>query len=148
MTTGALQHGAAHSDDAPGPRILVVEDHRHTVFLLEFMLQRAGFDVVVATDGNAAMRHIDSGPVVDLVLLDLMLPYATGFQVLRRLRGNGDWVNVPVIVVSGKELEQDITQAFDSGANDYLTKPFKPGELLSRIRHHIDIARRLTGATP
>ena len=94
------------------------------------------------------MRHIDSGPVVDLVLLDLMLPYATGFQVLRQLRGNGDWVNVPVIVVSGKELEQDITQAFDSGANDYLTKPFKPGELLSRIRHHIDIARRLTGATP
>ena len=146
MTSGALQHGAALPEGASGPRILVVEDHRHTVYLLEFMLERAGFVVTVARDGNAAIAEIENGAPADLVLLDLMLPYASGFQVLRKLRGNGRWMHVPVIVVSAKVLEQDITQAFETGADDYVTKPFKPGELLARIRHCLEVARRLRAA--
>ncbi len=146
MTTGALQHGAALPEEAEGPRVLVVEDHRHTVYLLEFMLERAGFRVTVAHDGNAAIAEIENGTPADFVLLDLMLPYASGYQVLRKLRGNGDWMDVPVIVVSGKVLEQDITRAFDTGADDYVTKPFKPGELLARIRHRLEVAQRLLAA--
>ncbi|MEO0615515.1 MAG: response regulator transcription factor [Pseudomonadota bacterium] len=143
MTSGALQHGTVLPDDSAGPRILVVEDHQHTAYLLEFMLERAGFAVSVAADGNAALRAIAEDTPADLVLLDLMLPYASGFQVLRKLRGDKAWMGVPVIVVSGKVLEQDITRAFDTGADDYVAKPFKPGELLARIRHSLDIARRL-----
>lgn len=126
----------------------MVEDHRHTAYLLEFMLERAGFAVTTATDGNAAMQIIANEAPVDLVLLDLMLPYASGFQVLRKLRGDHQWMGVPVIVVSAKVLEQDIMRAFETGADDYVTKPFKPGELLARIRRSLEVARRLRAGAP
>jgi len=72
-----------------------------------------------------------------LVLLDLMLPYVSGFQLLSEIRENPAWRHVPVLVVSAKVLESDVVRALDLGANDFITKPFRPQELLARIRRVI-----------
>lgn len=125
-------------------RILVVEDNDHVAYLLEFLLQRAGYDVVVAANGRDAQKAIEELPPVDLVLLDLMLPYVSGFQLIEEIRDNPTWQAVPIIVLSGKVLEEDIVQALDLGANDFVTKPFRPEELLARLRRRVaDSERRV-----
>lgn len=116
---------------------LVVEDNEHAAYLLEFMLKRSGFDVTVAANGRDARELIATLPPVDVVLLDLMLPYVSGFQLLNDMRDNKSWQHVPVLVVSAKVLEEDIVHALDAGANDYVTKPFRPQELLARVRRAI-----------
>jgi DNA-binding response OmpR family regulator len=115
-------------------RVLVVEDNEHTAHLLEFMLQRAGYDVLTALNGRDAQEILDNEEPVDIILLDLMLPYVSGFELIAIARDNPEWCYVPILVVSGKVLEQDIVKALDLGANDYVTKPFRPQELLARVR--------------
>ena len=128
-----------------GPTALVVEDNEHAAYLLEFMLRRAGFEVLVAGDGREASAVIEGSGPVDVVILDLMLPYVSGYQLLSDIRDHPDWRHVPVIVVSAKVLENDVVRALDLGANDYVTKPFRPQELLARIRRCIaDQERRLS----
>lgn len=116
------------------PTALVVEDNEHAAYLLEFMLHRADFEVLVASDGREASAVVEGSGPVDVVLLDLMLPYVSGYQLLSDIRDNPDWRHVPVIVVSAKVLEGDVVRALDLGANDYVMKPFRPQELLARIR--------------
>lgn len=118
-------------------RVLVVEDNAHTAYLLKFMLQRAGYDVLIATNGRDAQSVIDNVSPVDVILLDLMLPYMSGEQLISELRDNPAWQRVPIIVISGKVLEKDVVKALDLGANDYVTKPFRPHELLARVRRMI-----------
>jgi len=118
----------------PVTRVLVVEDNTHTAYLLDFMLQRVGYDAIVAANGRDALSVIENVSPVDVILLDLMLPYVSGYQVIQEVRSNPVWQHVPIIVLSGKVLEQDIVRALDLGASDYVTKPFKPQELLARIR--------------
>jgi DNA-binding response OmpR family regulator len=125
---------AAQIQESAKETALVVEDNEHAAYLLEFMLRRAGFEVMVAGDGREASALIESSAPVDVVLLDLMLPYVSGYKLLSDIRDNRDWCHVPVIVVSAKVLESDIVRALDLGANDYVTKPFRPQELLARIR--------------
>jgi len=69
-----------------------------------------------------------------LVLLDVMLPYVDGFELLRKIRAQVTWSKVPIIMLTAKSQEQTIVRALDQGANDYIVKPFRPGELLARIR--------------
>lgn len=128
---------AVDSQSLKTHRALVVEDNEHAACLLEFLLERAGFDVTVARNGRDAAAVIDNLPRVDVVVLDLLLPYVSGFQLLGMLREDREWMQVPVIVVSAKVLEEDIVQALDLGANDYVTKPYRPKELLARIRRLI-----------
>ncbi|MDH5501276.1 MAG: response regulator [Gammaproteobacteria bacterium] len=118
----------------PVNRVLVVEDNAHTAYLLEFMLQRVGYDPIIAANGRDALSAIDNVSPVDVILLDLMLPYVSGYQIIQDIRSNPLWQHVPIIVLSGKVLEQDIVKALDLGATDYVSKPFKPQELLARIR--------------
>lgn len=115
-------------------RILVVEDNEHVSYMLSFLLRRAGYDVIAVSNGRDAQSAIENIEPVDVILLDLMLPYISGYQLIEEIRGNPDWVRVPIVVLSGKVLEEDIVQALDLGANDYVTKPFRPEELLARIR--------------
>jgi len=115
-------------------RALVVEDNEHVCHMLEFILERAGYDVTAVHNGRDAAAAIDNIKPVDVVILDLMLPYVSGYQLIRDIRDNPDWQHVPIVVVSGKVLEQDIVRALDLGANDYVTKPFRPNELLARLR--------------
>lgn len=128
---------AIPAEDFRMHRALVVEDNEHVAYMLQFMLQRAGYDVILAANGRDALAAIENIEPVDAILLDLMLPYVSGFQIISDVRANHDWKYVPIVVLSGKVLEEDIIQALDLGANDYVTKPFRPDELLARLRRVI-----------
>ena len=112
-------------------------------YMLEFMLERAGYDVIMAENGRDAKAAIDNIEPVDVVLLDLMLPYVSGYQLITEIRDNHAWQYVPIVVLSGKVLEEDIVRALDLGANDYVTKPFRPEELLARLRRAVADNERL-----
>lgn len=112
------------------PRILVVEDEPRMLDFIRVSLQQRAFAVIEAYDGEEALRRIrEEGP--DLVLLDLYLPDVDGFDLLRRIR---DMTTVPVIVVTVRDDERDKIRGLDLGADDYVTKPFSPGELAARIK--------------
>jgi len=115
-------------------RALVVEDNEHVLYMLDFILHRAGYDVISVKNGRDAQTSIENLPPVDIVVLDLMLPYVSGYQLITDIRDDPEWQHVPIIVLSGKVLEDDIVKALDLGANDYVTKPFRPEELLARMR--------------
>jgi two-component system alkaline phosphatase synthesis response regulator PhoP len=133
------------SDPAQMPkpgRILVVEDNEHAAFLMRFLLERAGYEVTLSPDGRDALEKLTSMEPPDLVVLDLMLPYLSGYQVLIEARKNPAWADVPVIVVTARTLEMDAVRALETGANDFVRKPFQPEELLARIRRAIELSRR------
>ncbi len=112
-------------------RILVVEDEDAMVVGLQYALEREGYEVSVARDGASALEMLrTSAP--DLVLLDVMLPRRSGFDVLAQLRRDGR--RVPVILLTAKSQEIDKVHGFDLGADDYVTKPFSLAELHARIR--------------
>ncbi len=134
---------AAQSEKFSTHRALVVEDNEHVAYMLEFMLERAGYDVTMATNGRDAQAAISNIAPVDVVLLDLMLPYVSGYQLIEEIRDDHDWQYVPIVVLSGKVLEEDIVKALDLGANDYVTKPFRPEELLARLRRVVADNERL-----
>jgi two-component system alkaline phosphatase synthesis response regulator PhoP len=117
------------------PIAVVVEDDQIIVTLLEHLLSRRGFDVRIALDGRQATDLVDTLPSPPaLVLLDVMLPYLDGFEIIKIIREHDTWKHVPIIVLTAKSQEQNIVRALDHGANDYLIKPFRPEELLARIR--------------
>lgn len=126
---------------APGARLLVAEDDSDMAFVLQFLLRREGFEVEVVADGKAAVERISSGPPPDLVILDVMMPFVSGLQILRTARTTAGWEAVPVVVVSGKSSERDIVAAIEAGASDYLTKPFRPKELVARVHGLLNRAR-------
>ncbi|TWS95697.1 phosphate regulon transcriptional regulator PhoB [Reyranella sp. CPCC 100927] len=113
--------------------ILVVEDEAPLVELLRYNLERAGYRVSAAGDGEAAMRAIDEDRP-DLVLLDWMLPLMSGIEVCRQLRRAPGTANIPIIVLTARGEEHDRVRGLDAGADDYVSKPFSPAELIARIR--------------
>lgn len=119
----------------PAARVLMVEDEEDIAFIIEFMLKRNGFQVDHAADGRAALERIEGdGPPPDLVLMDLMLPYHDGLELVERLRQREQWSTVPVLMLTAKARESDVVRALELGADDYVTKPFQPEEVLARIR--------------
>ncbi|MGH1561520.1 response regulator [Mumia sp. DW29H23] len=111
-------------------RVLVVEDEESYIDALSYVLRKEGFEVAVATDGHAALEEFDRSGA-DIVLLDLMLPGISGTEVCRKLRASS---SVPVIMVSAKDSEVDKVVGLELGADDYVTKPYSPRELVARIR--------------
>jgi len=121
--------------DAPRPRILVVEDDLRVVQSLIGGLRRSGFDVTVAMDGEAGLRHaLDAH--FDAIILDLMLPERDGFSVLDALRGRR---STPIIVLSARTELPARLQSFAGGAVDFVPKPFFMAELVARIRSRLDL---------
>ena len=117
------------------PRVaLIVEDDDQIAYLLRFILEREGFKVEVASDGRVAQDFVVNGVPPALVLLDVMLPFVDGYQLLAAIRAKNGWESVPVLMLTAKSQEKDIVRALDSGAADYMVKPFKPDELRSRVR--------------
>lgn len=112
-------------------RLLVVEDEEGIAFALEADLRAEGYDVVVATTGDEAMRTVGAGSV-DLVLLDVMLPGKDGFEVCREMRRSG--VRAPIIMLTAKAQEAEKVMGLELGADDYITKPFSPRELRARVK--------------
>jgi len=116
----------------PKQSILVVDDEEDIRELLSYNLQREGFDVQTAVDGETAVELVNKEPP-DLVVLDLMLPGIDGYDVCYKLKSNPDLNHVPIIMLTAKGEESDEVIGFGIGADDYVTKPFSPKVLVARI---------------
>lgn len=121
------------TNSSPMQRILIVEDEVDMAELVAFNLQRAGFEVIKAHDGVTG-TEIALKERPDLIVLDLMLPGRDGFGVFRELRRDARTANTPVIMLTARAQTEDRIQGLETGADDYLTKPFSPKELLLRIQ--------------
>jgi two-component system phosphate regulon response regulator PhoB len=115
------------------PRILVVDDEPEAVELVEFNLKQAGYAVMTAADGAEALKKARS-QTPDLIVLDVMLPEMNGFEICKTLRFEPATARIPIIMLTAKAAEIDRVLGLELGADDYLTKPFSPRELLLRIK--------------
>ncbi|MFN3229533.1 MAG: phosphate regulon transcriptional regulator PhoB [Asticcacaulis sp.] len=115
------------------PYILVVEDEDALATLLQYNLEKEGYKVTMASDGEEALVQIDER-LPDLVILDWMLPKVSGIEVCRRLRGRAETRNLPIIMLTARGEETDRIRGLDTGADDYVVKPFSMTELTARIR--------------
>lgn len=127
-------------------KILIIEDEGSIADLEKDYLERAGYQVLVENDGTAGLEkalHEDC----DLIVLDLMLPGIDGFEICRKIR---EEKNIPILIVSARKEDIDKIQGLDLGADDYMTKPFSPSELVARVKAHLGRYERLvgTGRTP
>ncbi len=114
--------------------ILIVEDDAFTAQLLQFVFEREQYAVTWLPDGQQAQNHLQHQAPADVVLLDLMLPHVDGLDLLKQLRSLPAWQHTRVMVLSARDQTSDIRQAFALGADDYMTKPFDPQELLARVQ--------------
>ncbi len=110
-------------------KILVVDDERHIVRLVEVNLTRAGYEVQTAYDGVEALEKI-ADDLPDMIVLDVMMPRMDGFEVLKKLQSDAKYKDIPVIMLTAKAQDADIFKGWQSGVSSYLTKPFNPKELL------------------
>lgn len=114
-------------------KILVVDDERHIVRLIQVNLERQGYHVVTAHDGKEALEKV-TAETPDLVVLDVMMPYMDGFEVLRNLRREPETRELPVIMLTAKAQDRDVFTGYQAGADMYLTKPFNPQELITFVK--------------
>jgi len=126
-------------------KILIVEDERDIADLIGFNLERAGYEVLKAHDGIAG-TEIALRDRPDLIVLDIMLPGRDGYAVFRELRRDPRSVNIPVIMLTARAQTEDRIQGLETGADDYLTKPFSPKELLLRIQAILKRSEAAPGA--
>ena len=113
-------------------KILVADDEPNIVTALEFLLERAGYEVRTARNGDEALAAIAQDPP-DLVLLDIMMPVKSGYEVCKRIRDQPEWGKVKVVMLSAKGRDAEVTKGLAMGADLYVTKPFSTRELLSQI---------------
>ncbi len=128
--------------------ILIVEDEESIAEGLRFNFEQEGFDATVVGDGRSAIMHFDEGREgADLIVLDLMLPGMSGYEICRAIREQD--ARVPILVLSARSLSEDRSHAFDCGADQYMTKPFALPELLSRVKNLLQRNARLqVGVAP
>ncbi len=122
------------------PKILVVDDEPEAVELLEFNLRQAGYEVVAAADGAEALKKARA-VLPGLVVLDLMLPEVDGLEVCKMLRRDPATTSIPIMMVTAKAAEIDRILGLELGADDYLTKPFSPRELVLRVKKILERGR-------
>ena len=115
------------------PNVLIVEDEPPLVELLSYNLEKAGFQIHIARDGEEALLAVEERKP-DLILLDWMLPYVSGIEICRRIRRNPETRNVPIIILTARGEENDRIRGLEAGADDYVVKPFSPSELVARVR--------------
>ncbi len=115
------------------PHILVVEDEEALSTLLQYNLEKEGYDVTLAGDGEEALMLVNER-LPDLIVLDWMMPKISGIEVCRRLRSRSETRNVPIVMLTARGEESDRIRGLDTGADDYVIKPFSMTELTARIR--------------
>ena len=121
------------SANSAAPSVLIVEDDEAIMTLVRYNLEAEGFRVAEARDGEDALLQVkEAAP--DLILLDWMLPLVSGIEVCRRLRQSPDSRSIPIILLTARGEESDKVRGLDVGADDYVTKPFSPNELLARVQ--------------
>lgn len=114
-------------------RILAVDDERHIVRLIQVNLERAGYQVLTANDGQQALEMV-AKERPDLIVLDWMMPQLNGMETLKRLKANPATQDIPVIMLTAKSQDADVFKGWQSGVDCYLTKPFNPMELLTFVK--------------
>ena len=123
----------ARGSRSRGLRVLVVEDEADVAEMIRYNLGKEGYDVRLAANGTDALRQIkETKP--DIILLDIMVPQLNGWEICRRIKQDRETAAIPVIMVTGRVEEGDKVLGFEMGADDYVTKPFSPRELLARVR--------------
>lgn len=125
-------------------KILIIEDEESIAELERDYLELAGYEVTIVSDGTKGLHEALLG-VYDLFILDLMLPGVDGFEICRRIRQSAD---TPILIVSARRDDIDKIRGLGLGADDYITKPFSPSELVARVKAHLARYDRLTGAQP
>ena|SRR5690606_20703254 len=118
-------------------RVLVVDDEPNIVMSLRFLMERAGFEVEVASTGHAAVAALERQPA-DLVLLDIMIPELDGFEVCQRIRANPAWQNTKIVMLTAKGREVERDKGLALGADDYVTKPFSTRDLVAMVERMLD----------
>lgn len=114
-------------------KILIADDEPNIATALEFLLQKNGYEVRVARDGEDALRSIEAC-LPDLILLDVMMPRKSGYEVCARIRERADWRHIRILMLSARGREAEVSKGLSLGADLYVTKPFSTRELLVQIR--------------
>jgi DNA-binding response OmpR family regulator len=122
---------------ARSPVILAADDDEDILELVAFRLERSGFTVVRARDGEQALEAARR-EVPDLIVLDVMMPKMDGYEVTRALRADESTRRIPIILLTARVQDDDVQRGFDAGADDYVRKPFSPQELRSRVQAILD----------
>ncbi len=117
-------------------KVLLVEDEKNVILGVRTCLDAVGYDIEIVEDGQEALDAVKREHP-DLILLDLLLPKVDGFEVLKTLKENEDTASIPVIVLTAKAEEEDRQRVMDLGAENYMTKPFKPQELWDVLRQYL-----------
>jgi two-component system, OmpR family, alkaline phosphatase synthesis response regulator PhoP len=113
-------------------KVLIVDDEINIVTALEFLLQKSGYEVMAAQNGDEALQRVESF-APDLVLLDVMMPRISGYEVCRRMRERADWKHIKIVMLSAKGREAEVSKGVSLGADLYVTKPFSNNELVGKI---------------
>jgi DNA-binding response OmpR family regulator len=113
-------------------KVLIVDDELNIVTALEFLLQKSGYEVMAAQNGDEALERVESF-APDLVLLDVMIPRISGYEVCRRMRERPDWKHIKIVMLSAKGREAEVSKGVSLGADLYVTKPFSNRELVGKI---------------
>jgi DNA-binding response OmpR family regulator len=121
------------SENGRTPTILVADDEEDLRELVAYRLTRSGYEVVPAGDGQEALQ-LARERTPDLMVLDVMMPRLDGYELTRRVRAEESLRSVPVILLTARSQESDVSRGFEVGADDYLRKPFSPDELVARVR--------------
>ena len=119
--------------DREAPLVLVADDEEDIRSLVAFRLRRAGYEVITAADGEEALL-LATTRLPDLVVLDMMMPKATGLEVTRSMREHEATKDIPVILLTARAQEGDVIRGFEAGADDYVKKPFSPQDLQARVQ--------------
>jgi DNA-binding response OmpR family regulator len=119
--------------DREAPLVLVADDEDDIRALVSFRLKRAGYEVITAADGEEAFL-LATTRLPDLVVLDMMMPKATGLEVTRNMREQATTKDIPIILLTARAQEADVARGFEAGANDYVKKPFSPQDLQARVQ--------------
>lgn len=114
-------------------KIVLAEDEPQIARLIEFKLKKEGYQVTWKENGEEALKAIKADKP-DLILLDVMMPVMDGYEVLRRLKEDENLRSIPVVMLTARAQERDVVKGINSGAEDYITKPFHPAELLARVK--------------
>jgi len=117
-------------------KILIAEDETHIAKIIRFKLEKNGYTVIHESNGNDALASIISEKP-DLVLLDVMMPGMNGFEVLKAIKADPNVGDIPIIMLTALGQETDMVKGFDLGVKDYITKPFRTAELLSRVNRFL-----------
>ena len=116
-----------------GKKILIADDEPNIVTALEFLLARGGYEVLIARDGDEALKALESARP-DLVLLDIMMPVKSGYEICKRIRERPEWKHIKVVMLSAKGRDAEVNKGMAVGADLYVTKPFSTRELMEQIR--------------